>query len=85
MYFTDVKLDFEARERFCHICLCSDKRIKSCDKTTAGVYEVNEGQRRRRRHSAPLCALAWLCGFTLPDYGSRGEYMRFRTQRPLTD
>jgi len=38
------------------VCVCADNRIKSCDKNTAGIYEVNEGRSRWK-----LCGLSAVC------------------------
>ena len=66
LYFTHVKLKFGFF--FCpqtasvtFVCAGADNRIRSGDKNTAGIYEVNEGQRRRARRRAPPARVC-VCG-----------------------
>lgn len=64
-YFVAAKLQFQPRNSsVTFVCVGADNGIRSCDGSTAGIYEVNEGRCRRKRRGAPPCALAWLCEFT---------------------
>lgn len=65
LYFTNVKFFFffpAPNASVTFVCVGADNRIKSCDRNTAGIYEVNEGQRRRERRCAPLmCVRVCVC------------------------
>jgi len=57
MHFTDVKCSISPRTLLSHLFVfVLITALRAATKNTAGIYEVNEGQRQWRQRRAPLCA-----------------------------
>lgn len=87
-YSTDVELRFRRPEPLPSRLFVSPliTALRAATKNTAGIYEVNEGQRRRRRRSAPACVHTHTAPRIYRRFLAEPQRSRpFRTRRPPTD